>query len=177
MVQNLNPRMEEPSSTDIEVVAGLLGRRPQGRFNVLLRRDDSSPVVLSNEPLLESGRPMPTRFWLVDRALVIAIGTLESEGGVKAAEAAVDPDQLRAAHDAYGVERESLIPPGHDGPRPFGGVAGTRQGVKCLHAHYANYLAGAPDPVGVWVADRLAERGQAYDPTQPAKRRGEPSPT
>ena len=44
-----------------------------------------------------------------------------------------------------------------EGPAPFGGVGGTRQGVKCLHAHYAWFLAGGDDPVGRWVADRLAE--------------------
>ncbi|NCV97107.1 MAG: DUF501 domain-containing protein, partial [Acidimicrobiia bacterium] len=45
--------------------------------------------------------------------------------------------------------------PEHTGPRPYGGVAGTRRGVKCLHAHYANWLVGNTDPVGQWVADRL----------------------
>jgi hypothetical protein len=29
--------------------------------------------------------------------------------------------------------------------------------VKCLHAHYAYFLAGGDDPVGEWVANRLAE--------------------
>ena len=38
-----------------------------------------------------------------------------------------------------------------------GGVGGTRRGVKCLHAHYASFLAGSDDPVGRWVAARLAE--------------------
>ena len=28
--------------------------------------------------------------------------------------------------------------------------------MKCLHAHYAWYLAGGDDPVGRWVAARLA---------------------
>ena len=47
-----------------------------------------------------------------------------------------------------------LIPPDHVGPRPHGGVGGTRTGLKCLHAHYAWYLAGGDDPVGAWVARR-----------------------
>ena len=47
-------------------------------------------------------------------------------------------------------------PPDHTGPRPPGGVGGTRTGVKCLHAHYAWYLAGGDDPVGAWVARQLA---------------------
>jgi hypothetical protein len=27
--------------------------------------------------------------------------------------------------------------------------------VKCLHAHYAWYLAGGDDPVGRWVAEQV----------------------
>lgn len=159
----------EPSPTDRELVTRLLGRQPQGRFAVAVRRHDGSPVVLVNEPLLDSGRPMPTRYWLVDRALVRAVGRLESEGGVDRAEAEVDPDALRATHDAYATERETRIAPDHTGPRPSGGVGGTRIGVKCLHAHYANHLAGNGDPVGRWVEDRLNEWGRAYDPTEPAR--------
>ena len=28
--------------------------------------------------------------------------------------------------------------------------------MKCLHAHYAWYLAGGDDPVGQWVAGQIA---------------------
>jgi hypothetical protein len=48
-----------------------------------------------------------------------------------------------------------LIPDDRTGPRPSGGVGGTRQGVKCLHAHVAWWLAGGDDAVGDWVAARL----------------------
>jgi hypothetical protein len=34
-------------------------------------------------------------------------------------------------------------------------VGGTRTGIKCLHAHYAWFLAGGDDPVGRWVHDHL----------------------
>lgn len=141
----------------------LLGRRPQGDYEIALSRPDGSPVVLVNAPLLYSGRPMPTRYWLVDPELNKAIGRLESTGGVKAAEAAVNPEALRRTHDTYRAERDALIPPGHDGPVPTGGVGGTRQGVKCLHAHYAYFLTGGHDPVGRWVHERLAETGDAID--------------
>ncbi|MGF1597422.1 MAG: DUF501 domain-containing protein [Acidimicrobiales bacterium] len=159
---------EEPTADDHEIVTELLGRQPQGSYGVALRRSDGTPVVLANRPLLDSGRPMPTRYWLVDRRLNRAIGRLESGGGVNRAEAEIDPDALRSAHDAYAVERDRLIPDDHAGPRPFGGVGGTRVGVKCLHAHYANHLIGADDPVGRWVEDRLAESGDRFDPDQPA---------
>jgi len=31
--------------------------------------------------------------------------------------------------------------------------------VKCLHAHYAWFLAGGDDPVGRWVDQRLRAPG------------------
>lgn len=157
-----------PSDEDHLVVAQLLGRQPQAGFSIGLRRNDGSPVVLVNAPLLNDGRPMPTRYWLVDRRLVKAIGHLESVGGVKAAEAQIPQQAIAATHEAYARARDCLIDPDHDGPRPHGGVGGTRQGVKCLHAHYAYHLMGGADPVGRWVEDQLALQGQAFDPAEPA---------
>lgn len=145
-----------PITGDREAVTALLGRPPQGEFEVVVRRDDGRPVVIRNAPLLADGTPMPTRYWLVDDELRRAVSTLEASGGVRAAEAAVDPAELAAAHARYAAERDAALPPGHTGPRPSGGVAGTRKGVKCLHAHYAWYLAGGDDPIGRWVAERLA---------------------
>jgi hypothetical protein len=136
-------------------VRALLGREPLGAFDVVVRDDAGEPVVLRNAPFLADGTPMPTRYWLVDRALVAAVSRLEATGGVDAAEAEVDPDDLAAAHARYAAERDAAIPADHLGPRPSGGVAGTRTGVKCLHAHYAWYLAGGDDPVGRWVAEHL----------------------
>jgi hypothetical protein len=156
-----------PGPDDLTVVTRLLGRRPMGAFSVVVRRRDGSPVVLANAPILESGRPMPTRYWLVDAALNKQIGRLESIGGVKRAEAEVGLAAIRVAHDAYEAERDALIPPEHSGPRPSAGVGGTREGVKCLHAHYANWLVNGTDPVGAWVDARLAELGAAFDPNEP----------
>ena len=53
--------------------------------------------------------------------------------------------------------RDAKIPDDHAGPRPSGGVGGTRTGVKCLHAHWAWHLAGGDDPVGRWIAARLED--------------------
>ena len=74
---------------------------------------------------------------------------------MRQAEAEVDRDELMAAHRRYAAERDAQIPVEHVGPRPSGGVGGTRQGVKCLHAHYAWFLAGGDDPVGRWVDEQL----------------------
>ena len=73
------------------------------------------------------------------------------------AEAEVDPDELAAAHARYGAERQAELPTDHQGPRPDFGVGGTRVGVKCLHAHYAWFLAGGDDPVGRWVDRQLTD--------------------
>src|SRR5204862_6248657 len=101
------------------------------------------------------GTPVPTRYWLGGRDTKAAVSRLEAAGGVRAAQAAVDPDALAEAHRAYAAERDAAIPADHAGPRPSGGVGGTRVGVKCLHAHYAWHLAGGDDPVGAWVATHL----------------------
>ena len=127
----------------------------------MVRDRDAAPVVIANAPLLDDGTPMPTRYWLVGRDESKAVARLETAGGVKAAEAAVAPDDIERAHRRYAADRDALLAPGHRGPRPSGGVGGTRRGVKCLHAHYAWYLAGGDDPVGAWVAERLAAAPEA----------------
>jgi hypothetical protein len=140
---------------DVAVLTERLGRPPEGDFEVVVRNAEGQPVVIRNAPFLRDGTPMPTRYWLCDPALRQAVSRLEATGGVRAAEAAVDPAELAAGHAAYAAERDAAIPPAHTGPRPSGGVGGTRQGVKCLHAHYAWFLAGGDDPVGRWVEEHL----------------------
>jgi len=137
-------------------VAELLGRVPRSAVEIIVTDESGDPVVIRNPPLLDDGTPMPTRYWLVGRTACIAVDRLESAGGVRLAEAEVDRDELARAHRQYAAERDACLPQGWTGPVPSGGVGGTRRGVKCLHAHYAWYLAGGDDPVGRWVADRLA---------------------
>jgi uncharacterized protein len=122
---------------------------------VVLRGDDGRPVVIENAPLLDDGTPMPTRFWLVDTGLREAVSRLEAGGGVRQAEAALAPEAVADAHARYAAVRDRAIAPGHVGPRPSGGVGGTRRGVKCLHAHLAWFLVGGDDPVGRWVVEQL----------------------
>ncbi len=120
-----------------------------------MRDADGDPRVIRNAPFLDDGTPMPTRYWLVGEHDRLVVSRLESAGAVREAEAELDPADVQAAHDRYAAERDAAIPPNHAGPRPTGGVGGTRKGLKCLHAHYAWFLAGGNDPVGAWVAARL----------------------
>jgi len=144
------------ASPDAARVAELLGREPESLFEVVVRDDEGEPVVLRNHPLMLNGRPMPTLYWLAGKDALRRVSRLEAAGGVRTAEAEIPAADIAAVHARYAAEREALIPADHTGPRPSGGVAGTREGVKCLHAHYAYLLAGGDDPVGRWVAQRLA---------------------
>jgi len=143
------------TADDVAELTALLGRPPQAGFEIVVRTPAGRPAVIRNAPLLDDGTPMPTRYWLVDPDLVLAVSRLEGDGGVSAAESAVARDDLAAAHAAYAAERDAALPAEHRGPRPHGGVGGTRAGVKCLHAHYAYFLAGGDDPVGRWVDEHL----------------------
>jgi hypothetical protein len=121
---------------------------------VVVRRGDGRPVVIENEPHMRDGTPMPTLYWLVDPELHDAVSRLEGQGGVHRFEELVDQDHLRRAHDDYAARRRDATVR-HDLVQATGGVGGTRVGVKCLHAHLANYLVGADDPVGALVAEAV----------------------
>ena len=136
------------------VVEELLGRPLAGRFAVVVRRRDGSPVVIENEPHLRDGTPMPTLYWLVDPALHGAVSRLEGSAGVHRFEDIVDPERLQLTHDDYAQRRRRVTVQGGATPAS-GGVGGTRVGVKCLHAHLANFLVGNDDPVGELVAEEI----------------------
>ena len=114
---------------DRAAVRALLGRDPLGSFEVVVRDDAGEPVVIRNAPLLDDGTPMPTRFWLVGPTEVLAVSRLESAGGVRQAEAEVDPSALADAHRRYAAERNADIGAA-DGPVPSGGVGGTQHGDR-----------------------------------------------
>lgn len=156
-------------------VAQQLGREPRGAFDVVVRDGEGDPVVIRNAPFLDDGTPMPTRYYLVGPDLVVRVSRLEASGGVRRAEAEIPPEEIAAAHQRYADERDAAIDVDHVGPRPSGGVGGTRTGVKCLHAHLAHTLAGGDDAVGRWtlahiegltlqVDDRLVELSIAGAP-------------
>lgn len=149
------PHAGHQAECDESEVTALLGRAPRAAFEVVVRDDQGAPVVIRNDPFLDDGTPMPTRWWLVGQAERDAVSKLEATGGVRAAQTQVAPSALAEAHRRYAAERDAAVPQGHRGPRPTGGVGGTREGVKCLHAHLAWYLAGGEDPVGAWVAEQL----------------------
>mgnify|MGYP006090489795 FL=1 len=147
----------EPTVLVVARVAELLDRKPEGSFVVVVEDLQGDPVVIRNGPFMNDGRPMPTRYWLINKDLIRRVSVLEGAGGVGRAEESIDSQILAKTHESYAEERNSHIAENHEGPRPFGGVGGTRRGVKCLHAHLAHCLAGGSDPVGEWVIDQITE--------------------
>lgn len=155
---------------DRERVEALLGRPPRGAFDVVVRDHDGDPVVVRNAPFLDDGTPMPTRYYLIGADLVRAVSRVEAAGGVDQVERELDDSVIAAIHERYRLERDAAIPDDHTGPRPTGGVGGTRVGVKCLHAHVAHELATGDDEIGRWTLARIpAPLGRGGDPTTPGE--------
>ncbi|NNF63151.1 MAG: DUF501 domain-containing protein [Acidimicrobiia bacterium] len=144
---------------DRDVVAAQIGREPRSTVQVEGRCHLAVPVVIAVPPHLDDGTPFPTSFWLTCPLASRRIGRLEADGGVKAYEERIANDEVFAAqHDAattrYINNRNALVDPAAAHP-PVGGVGGTRLGVKCLHAHYADHAAGNANPVGADVANSI----------------------
>ncbi len=138
------------------LIAAQIGRPLRAESTVVSRCGLGLPVVIRVPPILDDGTPFPTLYWLTCPLASRRIGRLEGEGGVRRMEerAAADPgfgSRLQAAHARYASERDRDLEP-EVAPRPTGGVAGVRVGVKCLHAHYADHAAGNDNPVGEAVA-------------------------
>ncbi len=126
-----------------------------GPWAVRLYDSAGEPLVLETSPILEDGTPMPTVFWLVGKSLRQGVARIESAGGIKWVDANIDSEEIADSHERYRLYREKMIPEGYGGVRPYGGVGGTRKGVKCLHAHVAWHLVGGCDPVGLWSLGEL----------------------
>jgi hypothetical protein len=144
----------DASLEDVAVIEAMLGRPLSGRCAVVVRRADGSPVVIENEPHMRDGTPMPTLYWLIDPIITDEVSRLEGAGGVHRFEALVDAEAIAATHEDYRRRREAATVR-REGAQPSGGVGGTRTGLKCLHAHLANHLAGNDDPVGALVATTI----------------------
>jgi len=146
--------MKDPA-LEAQVVEAQIERPLRAASKVVARCALGLPVVVSVPPLLDSGEPFPTRHWLTCPLAHRRIARLEAAGGVREFDRRAREEEafgaaLEAAHARYAAERDALVPADAT-LKPRGGVAGSRGGVKCLHAHYADWRAhegDAPTPVG-----------------------------
>lgn len=150
-----------PHDRDRQVLRLQLGRPSRAASIVVRRCSLDLPIVAKVPPILDTGVPFPTLYWLTCPLVRRRIARIEGQGGVRAAQAKLDADpasrvELQALHARYAAERDALVPAGAR-HRPSGGVGGSSGGVKCLHAHYADFAAGNDNPVGRDVHDRIGE--------------------
>ena len=153
-------------AADIAAVREQLQREPTTAFIVVARCTGGHPLVIRNAPLDAAGAPFPTTYWLTCPSAVKAVSRVESGGAISRMNERIQEDEafdrdVERAHAAYAADRARDL----EEARAWGGVAGTRTGVKCLHAHYAYHLAGGDDPVGAWTASQV-------EPVHPGQRGG-----
>jgi len=147
------------SASDHEVVQAQIGRPLRAGCDVVCRCHLGLPVVTAVPPILETGEPFPTSYWLGCPLAQRRISRIEAAGGVRevAERAERDPEfagALDDAHRRYARDRDRRVP-ADARHKPKGGVGGARRGVKCLHAHYADSAAGNSNPVGEIIRSRI----------------------
>ncbi len=146
----------ELREVDLVAVRRQLGREPTTAFTVIARCTGGHPLVIRNAPLDANGDPFPTTSWLTCPTATKAVARMESAGAIAELNRRYDDDAgfrtaVDAAHAEAARDRGTMLP----ASEAWGGVGGTRRGIKCLHAHYANHLAGGDDVIGRWVAERI----------------------
>ena len=172
--------MNEATSTDWRIVTRQLGRSPRAFSHVCRRCRYDYPQVILTEPLHRRGERwevFPTVYWLTCPLLHRAISRLEAEGQIRHYEERLRTDdefaaRMEQAHREAAADRISLVPEdlrkwlSEERSREARalaetGIAGIRNvdGVKCLHAHYADFVGRGNNPIGADVHRQLLERG------------------
>lgn len=145
--------------------------------------DAGHPSVIRCYPLERRGdvlKPFPTLYWLTCPNVIAQVGRVEAAGWIGRFETMMHEDDALAAavsadHDRYIAERWRLL---SDADRQAikeagltrlyegRGVAGVgdRARLKCLHAHYAVYLAARHNnqpggAVGAWLEAKFDVKG------------------
>ena len=149
-------------------------------IGIAARADDGHPTVLRLYPLRldpkgrGSNEPVPwvNLYFLVCPHLINTVGRLEHDGLIEKFDDILEHDSVMASlytrdHDSYATERWELLTPEdkeycvqkhYDTVLKESGICGMqyKRRIKCLHAHYAHYLAtGGQTLVGSWIADAL----------------------
>ncbi|MEH6590635.1 MAG: DUF501 domain-containing protein [Halioglobus sp.] len=153
--ENISPEM-------VSRVEVLLGRPPRGLEGVAVTSAGGEPVVIRVASLVE-GKPFPTMFWLVDKALSYQIDRVEATGLILQMQQQVDADsalreQMAADHRAHIALRNQYLTENMAAElrelnyydvlqqRGIGGIADDSR-IRCLHTWYAAHLV-VPNTIG-----------------------------
>ncbi len=177
-------KWETPSQLDRDVIARQLQREPRNLSGVACRCPNRCPRVVVNHPLPRAEHDasyFPTVFWLTCPAAVRRISRIEDQGYIRRIQESVQANRdftldLRDAHLEYIYVRNSLLTPedrlqlrrqrkalARSLERSgIGGVTDLAT-IKCLHMHYAHYLATRRNPIGRLVDKLLDFSGEDQD--------------
>ncbi len=147
------------TATDRETLVRQMGRPLSGVVAIAARCDSGHPCVVTCHPLrrVDAGtEPFPTLYWLTCLDLSRQLAHLERDGVIAMIEQelARDADMREALamdHRRYAQARRQLLD-GYEQRFEGRGIAGMRNwaAVKCLHAHYAQYLVNG-NTIGRWI--------------------------
>lgn len=161
------------SEADRACLEKQLGRQPRQVAGIARRCAQGCPAVAVNYPLPRKAGDavfFPTLFWLSCPAAVKAVSRWEDAGMIRTLQERLQQEpalrkKMDAAHAEYLRLRNELVTPaqrarlGKENPRLAKsldtlGIGGLTPGwtLKCLHLHYAHYLATRRNPVGQWMA-------------------------
>lgn len=142
-----------------------LGREAAYEYEVVKWCDYGWPVVIRNAPLSRAGAPNPNVYYLTCPYLRKKVAVLEDSGEIEKIHERVRADARLAkaldnAHREHArawkkmAARVMEIPAVHSLK-----IAGARdsQSIKCLHAHYAYFLANPEYPVGELIAGGIGD--------------------
>ncbi|HEY3374446.1 MAG TPA: DUF501 domain-containing protein [Candidatus Aquicultor sp.] len=146
---------------DVETIEKQLKRHARGIRRVASRCVLGCPEVLESDVFVDAGTPFPTLFWLSCPLKVKEVSKLEDAGWSERLQREITQDgrlceEILTAHIDYMARRRKAAT-GVDHPVLTTGVGGVHdlRGVKCLHAHYAHYLATGKNPIGRMVDEQL----------------------
>lgn len=169
-------KWEPANEQDHRTIAEQLGRESRGVLGIARRCKYGYPQVIVNRPIISQAEELtvfPTTLWLTCPYLCKLVSMLESTGFIAELQARIADDQQLAAlvkrdHETHAQFRASLVPDevleslARKYPSEYQviistGVGGTRSpdGVKCLHAHFADYLIRGANQIGAAVYERL----------------------
>ena len=159
------------TDSDLRIIEQQLQRKPRGVVEVIKRCEHSRPLVILNSPFLDDKTPFPTLFWLTCPKLVKRISKFEDEGLAKHWQEEIGRsrnlrEQLKKTQLDYQRRLLTLAEQTHfesgqkvDRRKFKRGISGVEDitKVKCLHAHYAYFLAIGNNPIGKMVAELLGD--------------------
>ncbi len=169
-------KWEQMTEADHRIIANQLGREPRGVLGIARRCEYGYPQVIVNRPIIsqtEEVTVFPTSLWLTCPYLCKLISKLESIGLIASLQERIAEDQefaelVKQDHEAHAQFRANLVPDevleslAKKYPNEYQviittGVGGTRSpdGVKCLHAHFADFLVTGSNQIGSAVFELL----------------------